>query len=496
VKQRGLTTNFLLNLMGTVLPLATALVTIPMYIDHIGAARYGILAIVWVLLGYFGFLDFGLSRASVNALSRLGSASAAERSPVLVTTLYTNLALGLIGGVVLYAASGLLIARFANLTPDLSAEALASTPWIACMLPVALVSAIGSGALESRERFLASSTLQTFGGVIGQVSPVVCALLIGPSLTVVIPAAFFARLLSTIAIWAVVVWSEYPVDFRRFDRSRLRELLGYGAWVSVSAGISPLLASFDQLLIGALLGPTAIAYYSVPMNLATRSQLLALALVKTLFPRLSRLPPDEARLLASRVLVTVAFGFGAMCGPATILAKPFLGFWVGQDFASYSAPVAQILLIGAWANGLGFIPYALMQGQGRPDLVAKIHIVEVLPFLAVLYVVVAKFGLPGAAFAWSLRTLIDCILMLWFGRCWTRYLSRVLPALGLMAGCWVVARILPSSLVVLLPVAVIIGFAFIAAGLALDSTMRDAARSFASAGRRRWERLAAARPLT
>jgi O-antigen/teichoic acid export membrane protein len=489
VRQRALATNFIFNLLGSILPLATALITIPMYIDHIGAARYGILAIVWVLLGYFGFLDFGLSRASVNALSRLGHASAAERSPVLVTALYTNLALGVVGGLILYVISGFLVARFANLTPELSAEAMASMPWIACMLPVALVSGIGSGALESRERFLASNVLQTFGGVIGQVSPVVCALLIGPSLTVVIPAALFARVLSTTVIWTVVAWSEHPVDFRQFDRSKLRELLGYGAWVSVSAGISPLLESVDQLLIGAMLGPTAIAHYSVPMNLATRIQFAALALVKTLFPRLSRLPPDEARSLASRALVTLAFGFGAMCGPAIIMAQPFLTFWVGEDFARYSAPVAQILLIGAWATGLGFIPYALMQGQGRPDLTAKIHIVEVLPFLALLYVLVTRFGLPGAALTWVLRTATDCMLMLWFGRCWTPYLSRVLPAMGLLAGCWVMARIFPSSPLLLLGAAVTIGLAFLALGLALDSTMRDSARAFLSAGKRRWERL-------
>jgi O-antigen/teichoic acid export membrane protein len=489
MRQSRITTNFLLNVAGTIVPLATALITIPIYIAHIGAARYGILSVAWILLGYLGFLDLGLSRASINALSRLSHGSAAERAAVLVTALYMNLLLGLVGGLVIYAASGFLLARFANLTPDLAAEAQAAIPWIACMLPVALVSGIGSGAIESRERFLAVNIFQTCGGVVGQVAPVVCAVLIGPSLTVVIPAAFFARLLSTALIWVFVMWTERPINLRRFDRRKLREMLGFGAWVSVSSGINPLLETFDQLLIGALLGPASIAHYSVPMTIATRSQVVAMALARTLFPRLSRLAPKDARLLASRAVVTLAFGFGALCGPAIVLVGPFLRLWIGEEFASYATPVAKILLIGAWANGLAFMPYALLQGQGRPDLAAKIHIAEIFPFLGGLYFLIIHFGLPGAALAWTLRTVIDCFVMLWIGRCWTIHLLRALPAVSLVGGCWLIARLLPSSLMLSATSAAIVGLAFVASGIALDSAWRELVRPLLPVGKRLWARI-------
>jgi len=191
---------------------------------------------------------------------------------VLVTAIYLNLALGLVGGLAIYVSSNFLLAHFANLTPDLATEAKAAMPWVACMMPVGLISGIGTGAIESRERFLTSNMLQTFGGLVGQIAPLICALLIGPSLAVVIPAAFCARLLSTCVIWFFVIRLERPVDLRQFDRRMVRQLLGYGAWVTVSSGISPLLETFDQMLIAGLLGPASIAHYAVPMNLATRSQ--------------------------------------------------------------------------------------------------------------------------------------------------------------------------------------------------------------------------------
>ena len=61
---RPLRTNFVVNLLSPSARIAIALVTIPIYIHHLGYSRYGVLTIAWILVGYFGFLDLGLSRAS------------------------------------------------------------------------------------------------------------------------------------------------------------------------------------------------------------------------------------------------------------------------------------------------------------------------------------------------------------------------------------------------------------------------------------------------
>lgn len=469
---RGLRTNYLLNVGGMALPLACAFITVPIYIHLIGAPRYGILSLVWILLGYFGFLDFGLSRASANALSRLGHAGNAERIPVLVTSLYLNLALGIVGGVILFAASGLLLSLTHSIPDSLAPEIRGALPWIACMLPVALISAVGSGAIESRENFLASNILTTFGGVLGQVAPVVCAWLFGPSLEVVIPAAFLSRLLSTVLVWAVVVHYERPVDLRRFDRARVRELAGYGAWVSVTSIISPLLETLDQVLIGALLGPAAIAHYAVPMNVSTRSLVLSSALAKTLFPRLSRLSPHEAAHLARRAMTTLAYGFAAVCGPAIILAGPALTLWVGADFAAYATPVAEILMVGAWCNGIAYIPYTLLQGQGRPDITAKIHAAEIIPFMIVLYLLITHLGLPGAALAWTLRTGIDGIILGFASGQGSRALLRLLPPAVLVVACWAIATFSALPPLGALTVACGVGVLALAMALALDPQSR------------------------
>ena len=195
----GLRTNFAYNVIGSLVPIVVALVTVPLYIHQVGVERYGIIAIAWLLLGYFGFLDFGLSRASANALSRLAHAPAAERSPVIMTAFYLNLGMGLVGGLVMFAGGQWLLASVFKVTPELRSEALAAFPWVAAMLPVGMLSGIVTGVLELRYRFLTANLLGTGGSVVGQLLPLGVAVFISPTLPWVIPAMLLARLATLIA---------------------------------------------------------------------------------------------------------------------------------------------------------------------------------------------------------------------------------------------------------------------------------------------------------
>ena len=473
MKSPGLLTNFVFNAIGSALPIMVALVTIPLYVHTIGAARYGVLSIVFILLGYFGFLDFGLSRASANALSKLHpDHDRFDRHRVILTSFYLNLGLGVLGSLAITLIGHWVVNRFLHLTSDVGTEFNAAFPYVACMLPLALVSGVGVGAMESRERFLASNILQTTGNALGQVLPVTCALVFGPSLAIIIPAALAARLLTVAAIALYVVRTEQIRHFRVFDRARSRALFSYGAWVSVTNLLSPLLESLDQLMIGSILGVAAVTYYAVPMSLATRSQIVASALARTLFPRLSRLDAASATALAQHSVVALAYGFGAICAPAILLALPFLQVWMGASFAERSSAVAELLMIGAWFNGIAFIPFILLQGQGRPDLGAKAHAAEIIPFIGILWGLTHSFGLAGAALAWSMRTTADALVIFLLAGCRAGYLLRLVPALLLVLVAYGLTWLAPPSLAWALLRAALASAAILGCGLLVEPSLR------------------------
>ena len=57
------------SLMGTVVPMFAALAAVPWLMHYMGQERLGVLSLVWVVVGYFSFLDMGLGRAVTVAVA-------------------------------------------------------------------------------------------------------------------------------------------------------------------------------------------------------------------------------------------------------------------------------------------------------------------------------------------------------------------------------------------------------------------------------------------
>src|SRR5450631_723993 len=55
--------NTVLNAASLMIPMAVAVFAIPRLIAAIGTARFGILSLCWVVIGYSGLFDLGLGRA-------------------------------------------------------------------------------------------------------------------------------------------------------------------------------------------------------------------------------------------------------------------------------------------------------------------------------------------------------------------------------------------------------------------------------------------------
>lgn len=398
------------NFLGSLLPMLIALVTTPIYLEHIGAARYGVLAIVWMVQGYFGFLDLGLSSATSNRVAQLADATHAERESVLWTALVVNAALGITGGVLLYGLLQVLIGHF-DMGPALQAELMPALPVVACLVPLSNLISVFNGAMIGRERFGALNAVQMPVTLLYQLVPLAAALLFGPSLRHLVYGTLVAGI-AALALNAVVVWHIFPLRFAGGPRRELvSKLMSYGAWISVTSLAQPLLETADRLMIGSALGPQAVTWYQVPFNLAGRVKLLPSVLTRTLFPRLSSLDAAHAAELSASTIRGLAVALTPMTVFGMFLMHPFLTLWVGQAFTSHAASVGETILLGIWINSLASIAACHLQATGRPGIVARFQAYEMLPFFALLWWAMHSFGVLGAALAWSARCLLDGVLL-------------------------------------------------------------------------------------
>ena len=67
-------------------------------------------------------------------------------------------------------------------------------------------------------------------------------------------------------------------------------------------------------------------------------------------------------------------------------------------------------------NCFSMIPFALIQSGGRPDITAKLHLIELPLYLVTVWALTKSLGIEGTAIAWTLRVTIDAVLLFGFAR--------------------------------------------------------------------------------
>ncbi|KPP94402.1 flippase [Erythrobacter sp. HL-111] len=408
----ALARNSFLSLAPTVAGVVVSIVTIPLYISLAGAERYGALLIAWVLLGYFGQADFGLGRAITQRLSATREAAPAHQAEIVWSALFGASLIAGAGAVLVYLSSNLFFGSFFEADAGLQAEALASTWLFALCVPVIMYTGVSAGALVGVERFGVVSIGTTLGNILSQILPLVVAVSHSVELSWLLGASLCGRMIGLIPILASM-WAVFLRGHRvNPSLAQLRPLFSFGAWIMLTAMVSPLMTMSDRVVIGAVIGTAAVVAYSVPFQIAQRTVMFPLAMVQALFPRFASQSPEQAAALGKDAVIIVGQWYGLVVIGLICLAEPLLRLWLGDELDPRSILVGRIILVGCWANAIASVPYAHIHARGNSRFTALAHLVELPIYFAMLYGFGSLFGLAGVALAYSLRTSIDCVVML------------------------------------------------------------------------------------
>jgi O-antigen/teichoic acid export membrane protein len=102
-----------------------------------------------------------------------------------------------------------------------------------------------------------------------------------------------------------------------------------------------------------------------------------------------------------------------ICFLIFVFAPELLDIWLGANFSAASTNVLRMLVLGVFINSLAHPLTVLVQGIGKPERVAALHLFELPIYLAVLWEGVKALGIDGAALAWLLRVSVDAAALLW-----------------------------------------------------------------------------------
>lgn len=418
ISSRIIARNTFLNVISGCIPLVIAVITVPLLIQGFGTERYGLLSLFWVIVGYLGLLDMGIGRATTKFVAERLASNRIEEIPVVVWTSWWMLAaLGSIAGVVLVALVPILVGHVLHVPAYLNREASASMYWLALMLPVAFSIAGMQGFLAAQQRFDILNAIQIPVNITGYAIPVAISFY-----TKDLSIAIIALLAARIVVWGVYFWiclRSMPALRIHWKMSghHLRDMLHFGGWLTVSSIVSPLMVTMDRFLIGSLVSLQAVAYYTVPHSLVTQLLIIPGSLIPVLFPAFSGLAVSRGEALGRTYrqavkyifLAIVPFAIGLMA-----LSEDVMSIWLGTEFSRKSSAIMAVLALGVLLNALAHVPCALVQASGRPDVTAKFHLLEIVPYLALVWWATSNYGILGTAVVWLLRAGGDACLLFWF----------------------------------------------------------------------------------
>jgi O-antigen/teichoic acid export membrane protein len=414
----------------------------------LGTDRFGIFALMLAVVGYSSFLDLGVGRALTKIVSKeIGERTMSLGSLILTAVIGLGL-LGLIGTIVLALLSPVIVRDLMRIPENLRGEADSALRVMALSVPFVTMTSGLRGVLEAHQRFREVSLLNSLVGIALLAAPVV-SLVFSVSLITIAVSILVTRSIGCLAYLALVKrYAPLTASRSVLSVAYLRPLLRIGGWITVSNVIGPFLTYFDRFVIGAVASVSAVAFYTVPYDIVTRLSVFPTALSTVMFPAISRShgrdEPESIRIISWGLNKAFLLMFPlAVC--SMFLAPDFLLFWMGPVFQRESTSVMQWLAAGLLVNALAQTPFVFLQGAGRPDLTAKLHAVELVPYTALLFVLVTRFGVAGAAAAWTIRAFLDAILLLWMSR-WllderTDALQRVLVFSGVTAGLLALSQV-------------------------------------------------------
>jgi O-antigen/teichoic acid export membrane protein len=404
----------LLNIAGKFLPMIAAIAGIPILINQLGTELFGILIIIWVIVGYSSLLDLGLPRGIIKVLSDYESRPEADRASVVSTSLTLMFLTGLAAALVFVLIAEPLVAQWLTIEVALQPDAKRSIFVIAASYPVLITLSGFRAVLESHQQFYVINKLNIAYGVLNYLLPAALAWFY-PSLVLVVAATVLIRTLNVLhlSVYTSRLFLGSRLHFG-IGKMEIRPLFSFSKWIILATVFAMLTAVADRFMIGSMVSMTATTFYSTPLEMLMKLEVIPMAFIAVLFPAFTLATARQQQgteHIYNLAIKIMAIMFAALSYFLILGSDLLLTLWLGEEFASNAAGVFRVLSIGLYVLSIVYIAQTLVQGVGRPELSVLVYTILMVVGLPLTYYLISVFDIEGAAYARVFRIAFELIMI-------------------------------------------------------------------------------------
>jgi O-antigen/teichoic acid export membrane protein len=393
--------NAFSNLLGAVIPALVALGTVPLVVKGLGDANYGVYSLVTAIVGYFAVIDINVTAGSVKYIAEFNAHKDRDRiNETVFFGLTVYALLGLVGGIGLFVGAHFFVTSVFSVPAALEGEASATLRLAALGFFLGQLQTYLQSIPQSLMRYDIASRIEMFFGTCVPLLTV-AVLMLGYGLFEVILLRVVTSFVNCLVLWRCVRHLLPELAWRKPGATIRRELLGFSAYSFLSRFASLSYAYADKLIIGALIGVTGLAYFTVASTLANRILSLTYRLSGVFFPAASALAArgelERLRALYLKASRYVVFINASVLVLVAVFSYQILYYWMDPQFARAGQVVLAVMAMSQFIDSLTSLPSLVNDGMGHPRFSGLFALARAAFGLVAVYVGVVGWGIAGAA---------------------------------------------------------------------------------------------------
>ena len=400
-----LSKNVVFNLAGQGLVLLLSFVAVRFIFRQLGDDIFGIIYFSITLSAVLTtVLELGISSTTVREVSRHYDSEPSYITALIQTASFLYWTFGLLILLGVFVTAPILVEKWINLrTTDVNTAATVIRI-LGVGTMAALPRALYTSLFRGRQRMALNNIIDVVVAIVQQLG-IVALLKVGVGVFAVVGWISASTLLGLVAY---VTLAQRLFGWRAvvpgFNSGVVRRNLSFTTLVTANSLLSLVYTQTDKVLVSKLLPVAEFGLYGFASATVGRASFVPAAIGQAAFPSFSNLfaAGDRVDLLRQyrKFQDLVCFGTLPMFAGICFAALPLYGYLFNSDVAGRLLLPTVFLAVGFAMNAAINTPNVVAVAMGKPQLVVKSNVLALFVVLPVTVLLVASFGITGAAFSW------------------------------------------------------------------------------------------------
>lgn len=412
IVKRTLSNSFF-SMLSVILPGILFFLFTPYFIAKLGSVDYGVWVLINSTVGVLGVLNLGIGDALVKFISEYHS----DDDDISINqVIRTSIFIYLVMGAVIASVSMLFSSYFTmffnvpvdNSTNVTSSFRLSVIGFIINLFHINLVA-----IFKAYQRYDISSKIMMVTDVLRYsfmvlvlflgygIKEMVIGYILGSIIGLLVNIIYIRRINPTIKL------------LPQYNKEMMRKILSFTIHSFVIGLTGIVRMNIGIIIIGRLLGPQTVPYFSIPLQIANQILTLVGSVTTVMLPLFSSMKNDKALTRqtywqASKLTAYLGLGIGTL---VFIASFHIIELWISDDFANTSNMILKILIIGSTLTMLNAVAYFLLLGSGRIKYIAIYQVIAALSLLIFGPLLLNFFGLMGLAISYLFNNIIVTLII-------------------------------------------------------------------------------------